>query len=67
MLVKHSDEGSTCDAATRPATRSTPASCGSFSDFIPASCTLTWSGITVYGVIDTGVSWWGTDRTKHIN
>jgi hypothetical protein len=34
-----------------------PAVCGSFEDFISTGCPLTWSGITVYGTIDAGVTW----------
>lgn len=52
-------------AATQTATSNTPASCDSFSDFITTNCTLTWNGITVYGVIDTGVSW--QDHTAPLN
>jgi rubredoxin len=36
---------------------SQPATCGSFEDFFVTSCPLTWSGITVYGAIDAGVTW----------
>ena len=34
-----------------------PATCSSLEDFIVTACPLTWSGITVYGTIDAGVSW----------
>jgi predicted porin len=34
-----------------------PAACGSPEDFFVTSCPLTWNGITVYGIIDTGVAW----------
>jgi predicted porin len=34
-----------------------PATCTSLEDFVVTSCPLTWSGITVYGTIDGGVSW----------
>src|ERR1700675_4560932 len=36
---------------------SQPATCTSFEDFVVTSCPLTWSGITVYGTIDGGVTW----------
>jgi predicted porin len=36
---------------------SSPVSCSSLWDFVATSCPLTWSGITVYGTLDTGVSW----------
>ena len=34
-----------------------PASCGSFWDFVTTACPLTWYGITVYGTIDVGGGW----------
>jgi predicted porin len=34
-----------------------PATCGSLEDFVATSCPLTWNGITVYGTVDTGVTW----------
>jgi predicted porin len=34
-----------------------PATCSSLEDFVVTACPLTWNGITVYGTIDTGVSW----------
>ncbi|WGD50257.1 porin [Bradyrhizobium sp. CB1650] len=41
-----------------PATVSSqPAACGSIEDFFLTSCALTSSGITVYGIVDTGMSW----------
>ena len=41
-----------------PATLSSQlAACGSIEDFFLTSCALTSSGITVYGIVDTGVSW----------
>jgi len=36
---------------------SLPATCTSLEDFVVTGCPLTWSGITVYGTIDGGVSW----------
>ena len=48
------------DIATKappPAQTSSPVSCGTLWDFVATSCPLTWSGITLYGTIDTGVSW----------
>src|ERR1700687_428527 len=36
---------------------SQPATCTSFEDFVVTNCPLTWSGITVYGTIDGGVTW----------
>src|ERR1700730_7191550 len=36
---------------------SQPATCTSLEDFVVTGCPLSWSGITVYGTIDTGVSW----------
>src|SRR5215472_701424 len=39
------------------AATNTPATCDSFWNFISTSCPLTWYGITVYGSIDTGVTW----------
>jgi predicted porin len=34
-----------------------PATCSSVEDLFVTSCPLTWSGITVYGTIDAGVTW----------
>ena len=36
---------------------SSPVSCSSLWDFVATACPLTWQGVTVYGTIDTGVSW----------
>jgi predicted porin len=36
---------------------SSPVSCSNLWEFVATACPLTWSGITVYGTIDTGVSW----------
>jgi predicted porin len=36
---------------------SQPPMCTSFEDFVVTNCPLTWSGITVYGTIDGGVTW----------
>jgi predicted porin len=33
------------------------ASCASVEDFVVTDCALSWSGITVYGTIDGGLSW----------
>jgi predicted porin len=33
------------------------ATCGNVGDFFVTGCLLTWSGITIYGIIDTGVTW----------
>jgi hypothetical protein len=46
-------------AARAPATAAPlqPATCGNVSDFFVTSCPLSWSGITIYGTIDTGVTW----------
>jgi predicted porin len=41
-------------AAAKP---SSPAPCGSPTDFVTTACPLSWFGITVYGTIDTGGSW----------
>ena len=38
-----------------PATGS--ATCGSIADFILGSCVLSWSGVTVYGTVDMGVTY----------
>ena len=46
--------GSAVPAAT---VSSQPAACGSIEDFFLTSCALTSSGITMYGIVDTGVSW----------
>jgi predicted porin len=35
----------------------TMATCGNLEDFVVTGCPLTWSGITVYGTIDAGVTW----------
>src|SRR5215471_3070267 len=36
---------------------SSAVSCGSLWDFVATNCPLTWNGITLYGTLDTGVSW----------
>jgi predicted porin len=35
----------------------TMATCGNLEDFVVTGCPLTWSGITLYGTIDAGVTW----------
>src|ERR1700686_5378572 len=34
-----------------------PAGCASFHEFLATDCSLTWNGITLYGVYDVGVGW----------
>lgn len=34
-----------------------PRPCSDPSDFITTNCQLTWQGITVFGIVDTGVGW----------
>jgi predicted porin len=36
---------------------SSPAGCTSAKEFLATDCTLTWYGITLYGVYDVGVGW----------
>src|SRR6266852_1748638 len=43
--------------APPPAAATAPAACGSPWEFIVTSCPLSWYGITVYGVVDAGVTW----------
>jgi predicted porin len=44
--------------ATKAAPAQTePAACNSLWDFFNTSCPLSWYGITVYGVVDGGVTW----------
>ena len=40
-----------------PAASPGPAGCASFHDFVATDCSLTWNGITLYGVYDVGVGW----------
>src|SRR6202051_1664921 len=40
-----------------PAAPPTPAACGSVKEFLATDCSLTWNGITLYGVYDVGVGW----------
>jgi predicted porin len=47
----------TTKAPPPPPTPSTPAACGNPWDFISTDCPLSWYGITVYGIVDTGVTW----------
>jgi predicted porin len=35
----------------------TPPACSSIWDFVVASCPLSWYGITIYGIVDAGVTW----------
>jgi predicted porin len=44
-------------AEPAPAAPSTPAACASVQEFRATDCTLTWHGITLYGVYDVGVGW----------
>jgi predicted porin len=43
--------------APPPAATTAPVACGSLWDFIATSCPLSWYGITIYGTVDTGVTW----------
>jgi predicted porin len=43
--------------AVAPASLPPPVPCGTLWDFVATACTLTWSGITVYGTIDVGGGW----------
>jgi predicted porin len=43
--------------APPPAAVTAPVACGSLWDFISTSCPLSWYGITIYGTVDTGVTW----------
>jgi hypothetical protein len=43
-------------AATKAST-STSAVCSSLWDFVSTSCHLSWYGISIYGVVDMGVTW----------
>jgi predicted porin len=40
-----------------PAAPPGPAGCASLHDFVASDCSLTWNGITLYGVYDVGVGW----------
>jgi len=40
-----------------PAAPPSPAGCASFREFVATDCSLTWNGITLYGVYDVGVGW----------
>ena len=51
ILVTKAAPAATAKAPSQPAT------CTSLEDFVVTGCPLTWSGITVYGTIDGGVSW----------
>src|SRR6187399_1994098 len=44
-------------AASAATTASPPKPCADPSDFITTNCQLTWQGITVFGIVDTGVGW----------
>ncbi len=43
--------------ATAATTASAPKPCTDGWSFIATNCQLTWQGITVYGIVDTGVGW----------
>ena len=43
--------------APPPAAVPAPAACGSLWGFVATDCPLSWYGITVYGTVDTGVTW----------
>lgn len=43
--------------AATASTAAAKASCASVEDFVVTDCALSWSGITVYGTIDAGLSW----------
>jgi rubredoxin len=59
--VAFATDASAADMVTKAAPAATAplplATCSSLEDFIATSCPLTWNGITVYGTIDTGVTW----------
>src|SRR5580658_8820270 len=44
-------------AQATPAAASTPEPCTSFREFRDTDCSLTWHGITIYGVYDVGLGW----------
>src|ERR1700675_4881676 len=44
-------------AEAAPAAPPTPAACASVQEFRATDCSLTWNGITLYGVYDVGVGW----------
>jgi predicted porin len=44
-------------APPKPAAPPAPAACAGVVEFFTTSCPLSWSGITVYGTVDTGVAW----------
>lgn len=43
--------------APPPAAVTAPVACSSLWDFFVTSCPLSWYGITIYGTVDTGVTW----------
>jgi len=43
--------------APPPTAAPAPAACSGIGEFFTTSCPLSWYGITVYGTVDTGVSW----------
>jgi predicted porin len=51
IMAAKAAPAATAKAPTQPPT------CTSFEDFVVTNCPLTWSGITVYGTIDGGVTW----------
>jgi hypothetical protein len=36
---------------------STPRACTDPADFFTTNCQLTWQGITIFGIVDTGAGW----------
>jgi len=58
-LVVMSAIASGARAAEGPAQAapSSPVGCASFHEFVATDCSLTWNGITLYGVYDVGVGW----------
>jgi len=44
-------------AEPAPAAPPSPAACASVQEFRATDCSLTWYGITLYGVYDVGVGW----------
>ena len=44
-------------ATKAPPSPPVPAACTDVVEFFTTSCPLSWDGITVYGTVDTGISW----------
>ena len=40
-----------------PAMTSTPRACTDSTDFLTTNCQLSWYGVTVFGIVDTGFGW----------